>query len=202
VKPEDSRAGQDRGIDRDVLIADLDSLAFNVKDFNGPTVTGEWLVGVSDFVEVGFGAGIYQRTVPSVYRNQVNANGSEIQQDLKLRIIPMTATVRFLPIGHAAVEPYIGAGVGAFNWRYTETGDFVDFGDLSIFHATYQAKGTAIGPVILAGLRIPVADMFDIGGEVRYQRAEGDTKPDDSGLLGRKIDLGGWNAAATFHIRF
>ena len=44
--------------------------------------------------------------------------------------------------------------------------------------------------------------MWDIGGELKYQWAEGDTKPADSGLLGHKIDLGGLNAAVTFHYRF
>ncbi len=40
----------------------------------------------------------------------VNANGSEIEQDLKLRVVPFTATVRFLPLGHDnGIEPYIGA---------------------------------------------------------------------------------------------
>ena len=204
VKPEDSRASGD------VLLADLragsnnvdESLFFAVKDFNGPVVTGEYLVGVSNFLEIGVGAGVYQRTVPSVYRGQTNVNGSEIAQDLKLRIVPMTATVRFLPIGHGSVEPYVGAGIGAFNWRYTETGDFVDFSDLSIFPATYVAKGTAFGPVVVAGIRAPFADAFDVGGEVRYQKAEGDTKSATTGLLGDKIDLGGWNAAVTFHFRF
>ena len=57
--------------------------------------------------------------MPSVYAASVNANGSEIEQELKLRIVPLTATVRFLPIGHGSVEPYVGAGIGAFNWRYS-----------------------------------------------------------------------------------
>jgi hypothetical protein len=195
VKPEDSR------VNGDVLFNDLDSLLFDVKDFNGGTVTGEWLVGVSDFLEVGVSAGFYQRTVPSVYRNQVNVNGSEIGQDLKLRVVPLTATVRFVPI-RGSVEPYFGAGIGAFNWRYSETGEFVDDRDSSIFRANYVAKGTAVGPVVLAGIRAPFADAFDVGGEVRYQKADGDTKVDTSQLLGDRIDLGGWTAAVTFHVRF
>lgn len=196
VKGEDSR------VDGDVLFADLESLAFDVKDFNGATISGEWLVGLSNYLEAGVSAGFYQRAVPSVYRNTVNANGSEIEQELKLRIVPMTATVRFLPLGHGSVEPYVGAGIGAFRWRYTETGDFVDFSDNSIFRDRFIANGTAFGPVILGGIRFPFADMWDVGGEVRYQKAEGDTKPAESGLLGSKIDLGGWNAALTLHVRF
>lgn len=196
LKPLDSR------VDEDVLLIDRDSLAFDIKDFNGPTISGEWLVGVGDFLEAGFSAGYYQSTVPSVYRNTVNANGSEIEQELKLRVVPFTATVRFLPIGHGSVEPYVGAGIAALRWRYSETGDFVDFSDNSIFSDRFIANGTAFGPVVLGGIRFPFADMWDIGGEVRYQKAEGDTKPAESGLLGSKIDLGGWNAALTLHVRF
>jgi opacity protein-like surface antigen len=196
LKGEDSRA------EGDVLLADLDSLAFDIKDFNGGTISGEWIAGLGEYLEAGVSVGFYQRSVPSVYRSTVNANGSEIEQDLKLRTVPLTATVRFLPIGHGSVEPYVGAGLGAFYWRYTETGEFVDFRDNSIFRDSYKATGTAYGPVVLGGVRIPFADMWDVGGEVRYQRAEGDTKPAESGLLGSKIDLGGWNAALTFHVRF
>lgn len=194
--------GEDGRVDGDVLVADLDSLAFEIGDFKGGTFSGEWLVGLGDFLEAGVGAGFYQRTVPSVYRGSVNANGSEIEQDLKLRVIPLTATVRFLPAGRGSVEPYVGAGFGAFRWKYSEIGEFVDFKDSSIFRDRYLADGTAYGPVVVGGIRFPFGDMMDVGGEVRYQRAEGDTKPETSRLLGDKIDLGGWNAAVTLHVRF
>jgi hypothetical protein len=194
--------GEDSRVDGDVLFTDLDSLAFDIKDFNGFTVSGEWLFGLSDYLEAGVSAGYYQRAVPSVYRAQVNANGSEIAQELKLRIVPLTATVRFLPIGHASVEPYVGAGIGAFRWRYSETGEFVDFRDNSIFRDRFVANGTAYGPVVVGGVRFPFGEMWDVGGELKYQWAEGDTKPAESGLLGSKIDLGGLNAAVTLHVRF
>jgi Outer membrane protein beta-barrel domain len=194
-RPEDSR------VEDDVLFNDLDDLAFEIKDFRGASVSGEWLVSLGDFLEAGFGAGFYQRTVPSVYRGFVNANQSEIEQDLKLRIVPVTATIRFLPIGRSSVEPYFGAGIGAFNWRYSESGEFVA-PDSSIFRARYVANGTAVGPVILAGLRAPIGDAWDVGGEIQYQRASGDTNSAESGLVGDKIDLGGVHALFTMHLRF
>lgn len=196
--------GEDSRVDDDVLLADLDSLAFNIKDFNGGSFGGEWLVGIGQYLEAGVGAGFYQRSVPSVYFDFEHDNGSEIEQDLKLRVVPLTASVRFLPIGRGGVvEPYVGAGIGVFNWRYSETGEFVDFEqDGTIFRSRYIAKGTAVGPVVLAGLRAPFGDIWDIGGEVRWQKAEGDTKASETGLLGNKIDLGGWNAGVTLHIRF
>jgi opacity protein-like surface antigen len=199
VRGEDSRA------DGDVLVADLSSaeaLDFNIKDFNGATFGGEWLFAVSDYLEAGVGAGFYQRTAPSVYADFVNDDGSEIEQDLKLRVVPISATVRFLPIGRGGVEPYVGAGIGIYNWRYSEVGEFVDTFDFSVFRARYVADGTAVGPVVLGGIRFPVSDVWTIGGELRYQKAEGDIDRDATELLGDKIDLGGWSTSFTFGLRF
>jgi opacity protein-like surface antigen len=196
-----SVTGEDSRVDDDVLLADLESLAFDVKDFNGANVGGEFLFGLGDYLEAGFGVNFYQRTVPSVYADVVGDDGFEIAQDLKLRIIPISATVRFLPLGRGGVEPYVGAGIGIFNWRYSEVGEFVDFSDDSIFRDRYVASGTSTGPIVLGGIRFPVADVWSVGGELRYQKAEGKDLF-DAGLLGDKIDLGGWTTAFTFHLRF
>lgn len=208
VKGEDSRPNDcfTSDDDCDTLVADLssiDPLDFSIKDFNHVTFGAEWLYAVSDYLETGVGLDYYQSTVPSVYRDLENVNGGEIAQDLKLRIVPLTATIRFLPLGRsAAVEPYIGGGVGFFNWRYSESGEFVDSSDDTIFRETYSADGTAVGPVILGGIRFPAGEAFTVGAEFRWQKAEGDTKPAESQLLGNKIDLGGRSLNFTVHIRF
>jgi hypothetical protein len=193
--------GEDARDRQDVIWNNLDFLAFNVKDFNGPTAGVEYLVGLNEFVEAGLGVGVYKRTVPSVYSSYVNRNGAEIEQDLKLRAVPFTATVRFLPLGRGAgVEPYIGAGVAVINFRYAESGEFVDFTDGSIFRDDFVGSGTATGPTVLGGVRIPL-DSWSFGGEVRWQKALGNL-PTDLGFAGDKIDLGGWNYLATFSVRF
>lgn len=185
----------------DVLLADLDDLAFDIKDFNGPTVGGEYLFGLGEFLEGGVGVGYYQRTVPSVYADFVNENGTEIEQELKLRVVPIEATVRFLPIGRgAAVQPYVGAGIGFYNFRYSEVGDFVDFSDGAIFSDRFIDSGTAVGPVILGGVRVPVGDAVTVGGELRYRKAKGDINED--GFLADKIDLGGLTTSFTVGFRF
>lgn len=196
IKGEDSRG------EEDVLFADLDSLLFDIGDFNGATLGAEWLLSVTDYIEVGAGINYYQRTVPSIYRDLVAPDLSELEQDLKLRQIPMVATVRFIPTGRrASVQPYIGAGIGAIRWRYTETGEFVDFNG-EIFRDSFEADGTEVGPVILGGLRVPVSDVWLVGGEFRWHSAEGETGGIDEGFLGDTIDLGGWSANFTFHFRF
>jgi hypothetical protein len=199
VDGEDSRA-RENGVSNDVLVNNLDFLAFDIKDFNGATVGGEYLIGVGDFIDAGLGIGFYKRTVPSVYLDFVNANGSEIEQDLKLRIVPLTATFRFLPLSRQSpIQPYIGAGIGVFSYRYTETGDFIFPGDV-VDRGNFVGSGWATGPVVLGGVRFPVG-TWDIGGEIRWQDAEGDL-PADQLFSGDKIDLGGWTYAATFNIHF
>jgi len=195
--------GLDSRVNDDVLLGDLQNgqpLLFEVKDFNGASIGGEYLFGIGSNFEAGVGLGFYQRTVPSVYANLTHSSGDEIQQDLKLRTIPVTFTGRFLllPRGSAA-EPYVGAGIAAVRWRYSETGEFVDI-DNSIFPARYIADGTATGPIVLAGIRFPF-DAVVAGGEVRWQKVQGDI-PSDSGMLGTKIDLGGWTTNFTFGVRF
>jgi hypothetical protein len=193
--------GEDARSDDDVLIQDLNvPLAFNIDDFHGFTFGGEWLVGLGDFAEAGLGVGYYRRTVPSVYADEVENDGTEIEQDLRLRIAPVTATVRFVPTGRqSAVQPYIGAGVGIFGWRYSEVGEFVD-ADGFVFRDRSVGSGATAGPVILGGVRFP-AGSWDIGGEIRWQSAQGEL-PDDEGFFGSEVDLGGVSYMATFNIRF
>jgi opacity protein-like surface antigen len=194
--------GDDKRDENDVLFANQSSLLFDTKDFNGGSFGAEWLVAVTDYIEVGAGVSVYQRTVPSIYRHLQFDDLTEIEQDLKLRQVPITATVRFLPIGRrGGFQPYIGAGVAVINWRYSESGEFVDFDD-EIFPATFVAKGTETVPVILGGVRFPVSDVWTIGGEVRWHRAEGETGGIDKGFLGDKIDLGGWTSNFAVHFRF
>lgn len=193
--------GEDgRGTD-DVLFQNRNFLAFRLDDFNGVTAAGEYLVGLTRNVEAGLGLGIYSRSVPSVFRDFVNADGSEIEQRLRLRIVPVTATIRFLPLGNnGGVKPYIGAGVGIFAWRYSETGQFVDFTDNSIFRDRFVGSGTEVGPVVLGGLAVPVGPV-GVGGEIRYQAATG-TLPASEGFAGSKIDLGGVNYLFVVSLRF
>lgn len=195
--------GEDARVSNDVLLANLDFLAFDIKDFNTGTIGAEWLVGVGDYVEAGVGIGYQRRTVPSIYRDFTFDDGFEIAQDMRLRVVPVTGTVRFLPLGrNGGFQPYVGGGVSLLNWRYTEFGEFVDFTDDSVFNARYVASGNTVGPVILVGARAPVAEMWTVGGELRYQRGEGDTKSAETGLLADRIDLGGWSLNFGMHFRF
>ncbi len=193
-----------RGIDsrseRDVLLENSTFLTFDIGEIGGAMFNGEYLFGLSEYLEGGLGIGYTKGTTPSVYTDYIDIDGSEIEQDLTLRIVPISATLRFLPLGrYNNLQPYVGAGLGIFAWRYTENGEFVDFTDFSIFRERFVDSGTAIGPVVMGGIVLNLGDRYGVGGEIRYQRGEGELSDD---FLNDRIDLGGITYQATLQIRF
>jgi Outer membrane protein beta-barrel domain len=204
LRSEDGRvAGDVLNANRCIDVTfDCEPLLFDVSDFNGGSIGAEWLFGIGDYLEAGAGIGFSQRTVPSVYEFLQADDGSEIEQELKLRMVPITATIRYVPTGRrSSIQPYIGAGLGLIAWRYTETGSFVDIDTSDIFRASYEDTGTEVVPIILGGIKAPVGDVFAIGGEVRWQR--GDAHLSEAvDFVGDRIDLGGITYQAVFHFRF
>jgi outer membrane protein W len=196
--------GESSRVIGDTINENLFDWAFDVNDFRGGTIGGDYNVGLGDFLEAGVGVSFYQRTVPSVYLDYTNSDGSEIEQKSRLRIIPVTAKISYFPIGrNVPVQPYVGAGVNFYRWNYSEFGDFIDFDTPGrpVFSANYKDSGTAVGPVVFGGIRGALGDRYTVGGEVRYQRGEADLDP-TLGFAGDKLDLGGVSLVATFNVRF
>ena len=197
----DARPREDVLVQNDTFLSTANRTSgIDIGQFNGVTVGGEWLFGMTRNVEGGLGLGFYQRSVPTVYTDLVNANGTEIEQALKLRIVPFTATIRLLPFGtDQPIQPYIGAGVGVYSWRYSETGDFVFPGN-AVRHRNFVASGAATGPTIFGGVRVPIGSA-GVGFEIRHQSAEGEV-PGDELFTEAKIDLGGYSYLLTMQFRF
>jgi hypothetical protein len=193
--------GPDARVAGDVVLANRRFLTVDVEDFSRATIGGEWLVGLGPYIEAGAGVAFSRRTVPTVYRGFVDERGNEIEQQLRLRTIPTTFSLRLVPTGLGSpVQPYVGAGVGLVSWRYSEFGDFIDFGtpNRTVRPGTFVANGTDAGPVVLGGLRF-AGDTLSAGGEIRYQRLRVDL---DNRFAGNKLDLGGWTYQFTMGVRF
>ena len=192
--------GVDARVSGDTLNVARRDLVFDVGDFGSASVGGEWLLPLGNFFEAGAGVSFSQQTVPSVYADYVDSDGTEVDQDLQLRQVPLAFTFRVLPLGQRSpVQPYFGAGLGIVNWRYRESGEFIDFNaGLEIFEDSFEATGTSTGPIVLGGIRF-AGRTASAGGEIRYQHAEGDL-PND--FAGSRIDLGGWTYNFTVGLRF
>jgi hypothetical protein len=192
--------GEDARVRGDVLVANRDFLVFDLGDFNGAAIGAEWLIPFGQFVEGGVGLQFTRRTVPSVYADFVDSDGTEIEQDTRLRRIPIDFTVRLLPFGqNNPVQPYIGAGLSALNWRYSEFGEFIDFDrGRQIIRGDFTAEGTEAGAVVVGGIRFS-GDTASAGFEIRYHKADAPLSTD---FAGSRLDLGGWTYSFTGGLRF
>ncbi len=192
--------GFDSRDDDDVLLANSTFLLFDLDEFNGATVGGEWLFPLARHIEGGIGISYFSQRVPSVYADFVDPDGTEVDQDLKLRQVPIAFTVRLIPVSpRSPIQPYVGGGIGLINWKYTEEGEFIDFNaGLEIFEDRFEESGSNVGPVVLGGIRY-AGEAFSTGFEIRYQHASGDLGPE---FAAPKIDLGGWTYNFTAGVRF
>jgi hypothetical protein len=142
--------------------------------------------------------------VPTLYLDLEDEQGRDINQEIGLRVVPVTGIIRFLPFGRAGdVQPYVGAGLAALNFRYSEVGEFVDGDTLDIFDDRYTVSDTALGGLLLGGVRLPLGgDIYGLGIEYRYQFGAGNTGGLDNGFLADKIDLSGGQLNFSFSVRF
>ena len=199
--------GLDSRVAGDTIVANVNDPLTQSFDFGRLTsvqINGEWNVSFGHHLEVSAGIGHYQDTIPSVYLNFVNTNGTEILRQFKLRITPITGIVRFFANRQGEVQPYFGAGVGFFNYRYSEYGQFIDNPiDLNVYSAQYTTTGWPVGPIVLGGVRFPIkGDIYGLTTEYRYQFVSADTGGLANGFLGPKIDLSGGTLNLAFLIRF
>lgn len=183
-------------------------------DFYGPYGGIEYNHVLMNNVELGLSLDGYSRTVDSSYRDYTWDDGSEIRQSLKLNMVPLGVSIRFVPTSkRAKIAPYVGGGVDAIFYKYQEYGDFVCFPpaggscdhDYDVVSDAFVSEGTAFGFHVLGGLRVYINRDIAIVGEGRYQWAKADMgddfAPSEPGLV-NTIDLSGWTATIGVHIRF
>ena len=191
---EFSVRGEDARVDGDVLVANRDIFLFDFNDFNSPSIGAEWLVPLGDYLEVGAGIGFTTRTVPT--RSTTTSSGRTARRSSRssscascrsrrpCACCRSAATARSSRTSAAASASTTGATA-----RPAISSTSRCRGARSSATAT-SASGTAVGPVAVFGARVPMGKRH-VGGEVRYQKAEGDL--DERDFLGPKIDLGGFH---------
>jgi hypothetical protein len=195
--------GEDARVAGDVLTENRSFLVFDVDEFKSVSVGAEWLFPIGNFLEGGAGLSFTRSTVPTVYLDFVDDDNREIEQELRLRRVPLDLTLRVTPLGASSpFQVYFGGGLSLISWRYSETGDFIDFNnDGVIFRDTFVGSGTQAGAVVLGGVRFQ-GDRGTGGFEIKYHKADAEFGEDDDEFFGDRIDLGGWTYQATFGVRF
>lgn len=188
---------------KSILFDDSVSL-YNVekKDFAGPFGGIEFTKTLSRNVELGLSVDGYGREIPTSYRDYTRPSGREIEQTLRLAIVPVSAVLRVLPGGrYRTFTPYLGAGVASMFWQYEEFGDFIDFGNSNrpVVSDSFRSSGATTGLVLNVGLRYRINEDFQVTFDVRNftgsQKMGGDFAPN-------RIDVSGTAATVGFRVNF
>jgi outer membrane protein W len=173
--------------------SDLEDLSFGV----------DYRVDLAPHFGIQFSSSTYEGDTVQEYRDFVDSDGFGIRHNTRLEVSSATLGAVILLGGpNAPVRPYLGAGGGAYFWRLTEDGEFVDFTPPPpvIFGATLESEGTAFGYYAQAGLEVPLGRQWGLFVDGRWQQVEDDLDDDFAGF--GKLDLSGIDVGAGISWRF
>jgi hypothetical protein len=212
--------GFDRRVDGDTLVANLTqpvipgyepntgSLSFDIGEFRGMPLFGEWNLGINKHIEFSAGLSYFTNKVDSVYLDLVNGqqNNSEIEQELRLTMIPISGLVRFFP---TAIRPGSSRTLAAASRSSRsaiprrETSSTSNTPGLDIYNAKYTGEGNRVRsghprwrPVSARRRRL----RLTVEGKVSVRERQDCGAA--AGFLGDKIDLSGGTIQGGFLIRF
>ena len=188
-----------------------DQLTLENGDFNAPAISGEIGFILTPRVEVLGGVEWSKSKTPSEYRRFVDNSNLPITQETSLENLHLSGSIRFAlrPRGQSlsrlawiprAVTPYVGAGAGAVRYEFTQSGDFVDFVDLSVFPDLFVSKGWAPSAHVFGGADLQIFRLMFLQLEARYLWSSGELGPDFIDF--DPIDLAGFRTTAGISVVF
>jgi opacity protein-like surface antigen len=163
--------------DSDIFRQNEDELTFEVDDLNGFGATFGYDHFIGEYVNIGAAIAFYENDSTGEDREFELGNGDPILRNIRLRIVPLEANVRILPLGRElAVIPYIGAGAGVYFWEYEEVGDFVldRFTNPTVTTGSAFSDGADFGWNIHGGVQFPISRSAAIAAEIKWTKVEGD----------------------------
>ena len=186
-------------------------LTINRSDFRRTGFTGAVGIRITPRLDVVSDIEISTRSVGSDYRQYVKADRSEIAQTTTFNQAAFAVGARYFPIGRGQdiskyaflprrVVPYVGTGASFSHYSFLQTGEFVDFVDLSIFNHTFSSDGWAVGPHVDAGADVQIWRMFFVNVGARYTWAHANLSSDFVGFDG--IDLAGFRSSTGITVVF
>ena len=188
-----------------------EQLTIEPNDFDAPTLALDIGVAAGSRTEAVFGVEFGGATVRSEYRDFVDNDRLPITQATRLRQANLSASLKLAltPRGQEigsiawvpnAITPFVGAGAGALWYEFHQTGDFVDFLDLSVFNETFRSRGWAPSAHVFGGVDVKIARRLFLTGEGRYLWSRAELGPDFTSF--EAIDLTGFRLTAGINYLF
>lgn len=188
-----------------------EQLTLGKGDFSGPGIAADVAFALTPRMDVVGGFEFARSSARSEYRDFVDNDRLPIEQKTTLATIHLTGTLRFalVPRGDAVgrlawvprrVVPYVGAGGGAVRYRLTQSGDFVDYVDLSVFPDFFRSAGWSPTAHGYAGLDVQLYRRLFATVEGRYVWSSATLGTDFVDF--EPIDLAGFRTSAGFSVAF
>ena len=186
-------------------------LTVEKSDFNMPGIGFDVAYRITERLDGQFGFEGGKNTTASEYRDYVDNNLLPINQTTSLKVVHLTGSVKFslAPRGYEVsrlawvprrIVPYVGVGGGAIYYDFTQSGDFVDFVDLSVFPDVFRSKGWAPSGHAFAGMEVKLYRGLYGTIEGRYTKATAKLGTDFIDF--DPIDLSGFRLAAGVNLLF
>lgn len=194
----------------DVFMFVTDQLTLDRSDFGSPTFGTSLGFRLSERNELMFDITYARVTQSSEFRDWVDQNDLPIQQKTSLRRIPITVGLRHYltspgrAIGQFAWIParralYVAAGVGMMEYKFHQSGDFIDFNTLNVFHDEFASQGWTSTMHAAVGLDMTLGNFTMLNLEARYVWAHGSMGADWVGF--NRMDLSGPSVTAGLTFR-
>ena len=185
----------------------------NRYDFDSPYFGAEIAARVSERWDIALGVGGAQSQSRSHYRDYVDADGFEIEQQTRFRTITASLGGRYYladrgrAVGRFAwvpqrLAPFVGGGAGVTWYELRQTGDFIDFNSTNWDVVGDDLGSNGAGAMVYAGLGadLSLGKQFYFTAEGRYSLANGGVSGQYSAYDG--IDLSGLQLIAGLSLRW
>ena len=170
-------------------------------DFQTPAVAADGGFALNSRLSLLGGFEASRAKVSSEYRHFIGSDGLPIEQSTTLEQAGMHASLKVTLISSGrrvsrlawiprTVTPFVGGGADFMHYEFTQTGEFVDFVDQSIFRRTFSSTGWAPGGHVFGGADIRVWRNVYLTAQGRYVWAHAELDPDFIDFDG--IDLSGF----------
>jgi hypothetical protein len=201
------------GSDANSDVFDFSLERFNVhkRDFGGVNGEAELAFVLYRGFEMSVAGGYAVASKRSMYRDWVDNDDQPIEQTTWFRRVPLTINLRYnlaksvQPIGSFAFipntfTPYVGLGTGLVAHKFKQTGDFIDFQDMSVFFHQYESTGVSSLVQAVAGLTYAANARMGLDTQLKYVRSSAQMGAQWIGF--DNIDLSGVALTTGMHIRF
>lgn len=199
------------GASSDLFTFTTEQLTLGKSDFAGFSYGVDLGFRVSSRGEIVLGVAGSGSNRKSEFRDWVDGDDLPIEQRTRFSRTPIGASFKYYlrpsgeRIGSFAwipnrFTPWASVGGGMMNYKFEQTGDFVDYETLDIFSDRFVSTGWAPFAQGAVGAGYSVSTRWQLVGELKYMHGRGKLSNSFEGF--DKLDLSGLSTSIGMSVRF